>query len=100
MAASSTSFKAIIVGGGPVGLLAAHAFFQAGIDFVVLERRDTVRSHQGSSIALGPPTLRLLDQLGLLDAGRDINHPLLHKYYVTDKGQIFNDIDFGPWLEE
>ncbi|KXJ96527.1 hypothetical protein Micbo1qcDRAFT_229401 [Microdochium bolleyi] len=100
MTDSTSNFKIIIVGGGPVGLLAAHALHKAGIDFVLLERRSTVQTHQGSSIGLGAPTIRVLDQLGLMDATAKLNHKLSHKYVITDQGKIFSDMYFATWLKE
>ncbi|KAJ5755732.1 FAD binding domain-containing protein [Penicillium manginii] len=47
---SSPPFKVIVVGGGPVGLTAAHALHHAGIDFVVLEARDSVVLDQGGQL--------------------------------------------------
>ncbi|KAK4041635.1 hypothetical protein C8A01DRAFT_34360 [Parachaetomium inaequale] len=68
----ASNFKVIIVGGGPVGLTAAHALHQAGIDFVVLERRETLFNDEGASLVVSPPTLRLMHQLGLLSSVRSI----------------------------
>nr|A0A1B4XBH7.1 RecName: Full=FAD-dependent monooxygenase sdnN; AltName: Full=Sordarin/hypoxysordarin biosynthesis cluster protein N; Flags: Precursor [Sordaria araneosa]BAV32158.1 FAD dependent oxidoreductase [Sordaria araneosa] len=72
------SFKVIIVGGGPAGLVAAHALHQAGIDFVVLERRGSVVDPSGASVVLNPPAMRILSQFGLReqleDAGAELNH--------------------------
>lgn len=61
-----SSFRAIIIGGGPVGLLMAHALNHAGIDWVILEREPQIPSPSGASVCLWPHSLRLLDQLGLL----------------------------------
>ncbi|KAI1387203.1 uncharacterized protein F4822DRAFT_444000 [Hypoxylon trugodes] len=61
------TFRAIVVGSGPVGLVAAHALSKAGIDFVVLERRPSVLEDAGASIVLEPRSIRVLAQLGLLD---------------------------------
>lgn len=60
-------FKVIIVGGGPVGLTAAHALSLAGIDFLILERRDSIVLEEGASLVLGPNSLRVMHQFGLLD---------------------------------
>ncbi|KAH6658463.1 putative monooxygenase [Truncatella angustata] len=65
-------FRAVIVGGGLVGLTAAHIFSKVGIDFVVLEKHDTVLASRGTSLALWPQTFRLFDQLGLLEAVKPI----------------------------
>ncbi|ROT37988.1 FAD binding domain-containing protein [Sodiomyces alkalinus F11] len=65
MGAHTNKFKVIIVGGGPNGLTAAHALYQAGINFVVLERRADVALDEGSSMVLGPASLRVMHQLGL-----------------------------------
>lgn len=69
-------FKAIIIGAGPVGLCAAHALGLAGIDFVVLERRDTVAKDVGASLVLSPSGLRVMQQFGLLETLQKIGGEL------------------------
>ncbi|KEY63863.1 hypothetical protein S7711_10055 [Stachybotrys chartarum IBT 7711] len=51
----------------PIGLTAAHALTRAGIDFIVLERRDNVVVDAGSNFVLNPEGLRAIAQLNLLD---------------------------------
>ncbi|KAI1151264.1 hypothetical protein F4825DRAFT_423535 [Nemania diffusa] len=65
--AHARPFRAIIVGGGLLGLTAAHIFAKTDMDFVVLEQHDDLTPEVGSPLALMPPTFRVLDQLGLLD---------------------------------
>ncbi|KAI0378928.1 putative monooxygenase [Hypomontagnella monticulosa] len=65
-------FRVVIVGAGLVGLTAAHIFSKAGIDFIILEKHDTPLSVQGATLALWPHTLRIFDQLGLLEPAQSI----------------------------
>lgn len=58
-------FRVIIVGGGPVGLTAAHALLSANIDFVVLEARPTFTPEEGASLLAYASTQRVWHQLGL-----------------------------------
>lgn len=58
-------FRVIIIGGGPVGLTAAHALLSASIDFVVLEARSTFTPEEGASLLAYPSTQRVWHQLGL-----------------------------------
>ncbi|KKY32951.1 putative fad binding domain containing protein [Diaporthe ampelina] len=58
-------FRVIVVGGGPVGLTAAHALLSAGIDFVVLEARPTFILEEGASLLAYASTQRVWHQLGL-----------------------------------
>lgn len=58
-------FRVIIVGGGPVGLTAAHALLSAGIDFLVLEARPTFTPEEGASLLAYSSTQRVWHQLGL-----------------------------------
>lgn len=63
------SFRVIIVGGGPNGLVLAHALHQAGIDYIVLEHSQTILTpdnSDGPGLILWPNSARILDQLGLL----------------------------------
>lgn len=76
----SENFRAIIVGGGPVGLCVAHALRLAGIDFVVLERGPTVLEGRGAALALTGNSLRVLHQFGVLDALR----PMAAEITVTE----------------
>jgi 2-polyprenyl-6-methoxyphenol hydroxylase-like FAD-dependent oxidoreductase len=69
-------FKAIVVGGGPVGLSAAHALSRANIDFVLLERRSSPVIDAGSNLVLNPMGIRALDQLGLGDSLEKVSSTL------------------------
>lgn len=70
--------KVIIVGGGPNGITAAYALHHAGIDFVLLERRQNVFEDTGASLVLSPHNLRVFHQFGALDSLREIGVPLRH----------------------
>ncbi|KAK0727551.1 hypothetical protein B0T26DRAFT_809909 [Lasiosphaeria miniovina] len=62
-----SEFKVIVVGGGPVGLTAAHALAKAGIDYVLLEHRREVVIDVGASLVVWPQGFRILTQLGILE---------------------------------
>ena len=70
------NFKVIIVGGGPVGLSAAHALRLAGIDFLVLEQRPSVFEDLGAGIILSANSLRVLHQFGVLEPLRSIGREI------------------------
>ncbi|KAK8040994.1 monooxygenase [Apiospora phragmitis] len=64
---STKPFRAIVVGGGLVGLTAAHILTKAGIDFIVLEKHKSILTSRGTQLAIWPQTFRTFDQLGLLE---------------------------------
>lgn len=99
-APASTNFRVIVVGGGPIGLTAAHIFSKLGIDFVVLEGRSTVAPDQGSGIVIAQNTLRVYDQLDILDAIADKNHPIHIKYIIDHSGKQYNTSYIFKWAEE
>ncbi|KAL9003537.1 MAG: hypothetical protein Q9188_003595 [Gyalolechia gomerana] len=68
-------FRAVVVGGGVTGLVAAHAFTKAGIDPVVLERGGEAAPPTGASITIYPHGARILQRLGLLERTQNIADP-------------------------
>src|SRR4051794_8708948 len=86
-----TPFKAIIVGGGPIGLAAAHALHLAGIDFVVLERRPAIVEDKGASLIVHPHTFRVLHQFGILDELLPRGAELDHHLSFTADGHVFSE---------
>lgn len=62
-----SDFRVIIIGAGIAGLVLAHSLERAKIDYVVLERRETVIGRGGAAIALMPTGSRIWHQLGLLE---------------------------------
>ncbi|KAI0020774.1 hypothetical protein F4780DRAFT_791385 [Xylariomycetidae sp. FL0641] len=80
-------FRAIIIGGGPVGLAIANMLAAGGIDFVVLERYPAIVTENGAGIMLWPQSTRLFDQLGLLQASEGRYTPLSSKHATTLDGR-------------
>ncbi|KAL7940463.1 hypothetical protein V8C42DRAFT_337432 [Trichoderma barbatum] len=85
------TFKVIIVGGGPSGLVAAHGLHLAGIDFVLLERRDSIIDHSGASVVLAPASMRILSQFGLREKLEAAGAELQHVKSFTSTGYKFRD---------
>lgn len=89
-------FKVIIVGAGPAGLSLAHALTLAKIDFVVLERRETVSIDVGASLVLAAPTLRVMEQFGLLEKLLGISCELRSNKSLDIKG---NELGYTEALQ-
>ncbi|KAK1752680.1 hypothetical protein QBC47DRAFT_389083 [Echria macrotheca] len=92
-------FKVIIVGGGPAGLIAGHCLAKADIDFVILERRASHDPLAGGSNALWPQSVRVFDQLGLLEEARKIYSPVNHKLSLTGDGTAYYKSDLFAQIE-
>jgi 2-polyprenyl-6-methoxyphenol hydroxylase-like FAD-dependent oxidoreductase len=79
------SLRIVIVGGGPVGLIAAHALVAARIDFILLSEHDAITTSYGPHLCAYPDTLRVFDQLGLLAKLERIRSTMRHtKVYSKD----------------
>lgn len=94
-AAAKQPFRAIVVGGGPVGLTLAHTLAQANIEFELLEARDTVFAEEGASIILYPGAWRIYAQLGILDAAREVSFPMKSARIVSWDGKFARN-SIGP----
>jgi 2-polyprenyl-6-methoxyphenol hydroxylase-like FAD-dependent oxidoreductase len=79
-------FRIIIGGGGISGLTLASSLEKAGIDYVLLEARDTVSPQVGASIGIFPNGGRIIDQLGCFDRVEKEIVPLGTFYNRYDNG--------------
>ncbi|CAG8323873.1 unnamed protein product [Penicillium salamii] len=69
-------FRVIIVGGSVAGLALANMLEQYGIDFVVLEKHESIAPHIGAGFAMLPHGARILDQLGCYNALEKLSTPI------------------------
>lgn len=83
---ASNGFRVVIVGGGPTALITAVTLEQAGIDYVVLERRKELDLDAGASVAVWCHNVRLLDQLNLLDSAYKTYLPVKYKRNLRQDG--------------
>ena len=76
MTGPATSVQCCIVGGGPAGMMLGTLLARAGVRTVVLEKHgDFLRDFRGDTVH--PSTLRIIDELGLLDAFLERPHQKL-----------------------
>ena len=87
---TQSRFKVIIIGAGPVGLLAALAMRSANIDFIIIEQRRDILVDIGAGLALNPASLRIFHQLGLLDKLLPLGCELRRKATFTQRGHLFD----------
>lgn len=99
--ASETGFRVIVVGGGLVGLTAAHILGKANIDFVVLEKHATISPYLGSLLSIMPTTYRVYDQVGILEPMTKVSDPIKHAFFThaSDGSVIREEHEYLPNLE-
>ncbi|KAI0447517.1 FAD/NAD(P)-binding domain-containing protein [Xylaria telfairii] len=88
--AKPKNFKVIIVGGSVIGLTLANALERAGIDFVLLEKRQ-IAPDLGASISLLCHSSRVYEQLGVVDHFNAATMPLLDRHNFSQDGCQFED---------
>jgi 2-polyprenyl-6-methoxyphenol hydroxylase-like FAD-dependent oxidoreductase len=70
------STQCCVVGGGPAGMMLGYLLARAGVRTIVLEKHgDFLRDFRGDTVH--PSTLRIMDELGLLDAFLERPHQRL-----------------------
>lgn len=100
MATVENPFRIVIVGGGLVGLTAAHILSKTDIDFVILERHENLAPEFGSLLSLWPPTFRIFDQLDLQDALEPVLNPIDRGVTLSaDDGSILLSWDAGDLIK-
>ena len=88
--------KALIIGGGIGGPVAATALRRAGIDAVVYEAHDGPGDHLGSVLTLAPNGLAALRTIGLLDAAlRAAALPTTGIEFVNGSGRRLGSLNDG-----
>ncbi|KAM0351779.1 hypothetical protein ACHAPU_002291 [Fusarium lateritium] len=77
MAIPKQHSRVIIAGGGIAGITLALMCERLGINYILLEARDSLKSDRGAGIGLQPNGLRILDQLGLVDEIEEATTPII-----------------------
>jgi len=89
----SISVRCCIAGGGPAGMMLGLLLGRAGIDALVLEKHgDFLRDFRGDTIH--PSTLRLMDELGLLEDFLKLPHQRAEELAVVIGGRQYRAADF------
>ena len=85
-ATAVTATRCCIAGGGPAGMMLGFLLARAGVPTVVLEKHaDFLRDFRGDTVH--PSTLRIMDELGLLDDFLQRPHQRLR----GDRAAVFGD---------
>jgi 2-polyprenyl-6-methoxyphenol hydroxylase-like FAD-dependent oxidoreductase len=91
--------RVIVVGAGPVGLVAALKLSRAGVAVTVLERAEALHSEPRAS-TFHAPTLELLDTLGITAKLLELGRPApqwQYRIFETGEAAVF---DFGLIADE
>jgi 2-polyprenyl-6-methoxyphenol hydroxylase-like FAD-dependent oxidoreductase len=83
-----------IVGGGPAGMLLAYLLGRAGVKTLLLEKHaDFLRDFRGDTVH--PSTLRIMDELGLLDDFLLLPHSKIRPLAAEIDDRVLHLADFG-----
>ncbi|KAF4444188.1 6-hydroxynicotinate 3-monooxygenase [Fusarium acutatum] len=84
------SFKVIVVGAGPVGMVLAHALQVSGIDFVLVEQRSQIPPDPAYGVFLWPHIMRIFHQLGLLEAVTAVGQTMVEAVHRSIDGSVIH----------
>ncbi|HUR99636.1 MAG TPA: FAD-dependent monooxygenase [Pyrinomonadaceae bacterium] len=93
MTTSSTKTDVIIIGAGPTGLALACQLIRYGIDFVIIDSKETTTAHS-KAIGVQARTLEIYEQIGLADKLVDIGWKA-EKARMIVGGQVRGEVDFS-----
>ncbi|HWW19295.1 MAG TPA: FAD-dependent oxidoreductase [Steroidobacteraceae bacterium] len=83
-----------IVGGGPAGMLLGYLLGRAGVKTLLLEKHaDFLRDFRGDTVH--PSTLRIMEELGLLDDFLSLPHSKIRSLSAEVDGHVLHLADFG-----
>lgn len=80
--------ECLVVGTGPVGMVAACALAQAGLT-VGLAGPEALPDRDGRTVAILDSGVKLLKSLGLWDTAQDVSAPLVEMRIIDDTGSLF-----------
>jgi 3-(3-hydroxy-phenyl)propionate hydroxylase len=71
--------RVLVIGAGPVGVVAAYRLVRAGIDVTLIEAQSECQEDMRAS-TLHPPSLQMLDELGVFEAldAQGLRAPIYH----------------------
>lgn len=93
MTERSTKTDVIIIGAGPTGLALACQFIRHGIDFVIIDKKETTTPHS-KAIGVQARTLELYEQMGLADKLVELGWKA-EKARLIVRGEVRGEADFS-----
>lgn len=93
------SVDVIVIGGGPVGTTTALKLANAGMSILILEEREFLGSERRAT-TFHPPTLEMLDELGLADQLIDEGIVCTSYQFRDAKEGLIVDLDFNVLQDE
>ncbi len=82
------TYDVLVIGTGPVGLVAALGFAKAGMRVALVGPADAVK-RDGRTVAILDGSVKLLNTLGCWDVIRPFSAPLSHMRIIDDTGSLF-----------
>jgi 2-polyprenyl-6-methoxyphenol hydroxylase-like FAD-dependent oxidoreductase len=88
--------RVVIVGGGVAGPAVGLALSRVGAQCVVVERRETLDSTEGSYLTVAANGVDALDTLGCLDTARQVGFETSRNVMYGATGRRLGDVGLGP----